>query len=78
MCEVSFFFYVLGKPVRFPDPESNGSMKRSYTVREVSLVYAVGTLLQFLAALSLRSVLCRVSSYMQWGVLGFWPEYGKF
>ena len=55
---------MLGKPVMFHAPERNGFMKkRSYTVQglvllEVSLVYAVCTLLLCFGCSFLWSVLC--------------------
>ena len=78
---------MLGKPVTFPAPESNGYIKkRSYTVQDLVLQeFFLGgwhMLCVFcccvLAVLSLRSDLCRVSPCLQCGVFGFGPVCGEF
>ena len=68
----------------FLAPKGNGFMKkRSYTVRglvlqEVSLVYAVCTLLLYLACSFLWLVLYRVFPCLKYGIFGPWPYGGKF
>ena len=78
----SVFFCMVVKPVVFPLLESHSFMKKSlYSVQawHFSVSNVLCTLCCcVLAALSLRSVLCRGSPCLWWAVFGPWPKYGKF